>query len=86
MIGHEDILFDRKRDSTMEARTEVHTYRLEREHLEKILEEFAAIKYELLKTSEKREIYFQFQKVMNVKNMDFLTKICTDRLVEVFDK
>ena len=70
----------------MEARTEVHTYRLEREHLEKILEEFAAIKYELLKTSEKREIYFQFQKVMNVKNMDFLTKICTDRLVEVFDK
>jgi CRP-like cAMP-binding protein len=86
MIGHEDIIFDRKRDSTMEARTEVHTYRLEKEHLEKILEDFAAIKYELLKTSEKREIYFQFQKIMNVKNMDFLTKVCTDRLVEVFDK
>ena len=86
MIGHEDIIFDRKRDSTMEARTEVHTYRLEKEHLEKILEDFAAIKYELLKTSEKREIYFQFQKIMNVKNMDFLTKVCTDRLIEVFDK
>ncbi len=86
MIGHEDIIFDRKRDSTMEARTEVHTYRLEKEHLEKILEDFGAIKYELLKTSEKREIYFQFQKIMNVKNMDFLTKVCTDRLVEVFDK
>ena len=86
MIGHEDIIFDRKRDSTMEARTEVHTYRLEKENLEKILEDFGAIKYELLKTSEKREIYFQFQKIMNVKNMDFLTKVCTDRLVEVFDK
>ena len=86
MIGHEDILYDRKRDSTMEAMTEVHTYRLERENLEKIMEDYGAIKYELLKTSEKREIYFQFQKVMNVKNMEVLTKICNDRLVEIFDK
>jgi len=86
MIGHEDILFDRKRDSTMEAVTEVHTYRLDREHLEKIFDDFSAIKYELLKTAEKREIYFQFQRTINRKNMDVLTKICTDRLVEVIDK
>ena len=86
MIGHEDILFDRKRDSTMEAVTEVHTYRLDREHLEKIFDDFSAIKYELLKTAEKRDIYFQFQRTINHKNMDVLTKLCTDRLVEVIDK
>jgi len=48
MIGHEDILYDRKRDSTMEAMTEVYTYRLEKEHLEKIMDDFSTIKYELL--------------------------------------
>lgn len=43
MIGHEDLLYDRKRDSTVEAETEVFTLRLERETLEKIFSEYPEI-------------------------------------------
>jgi CRP-like cAMP-binding protein len=38
MFGHEDILYDRKRDSHCKAETELFTLRLERETFEKMVE------------------------------------------------
>ena len=52
MIGYEDILYDRKRDSVVKAETEVFTLRLERDYFEKLLEEFPQIKYERAKIGE----------------------------------
>jgi CRP-like cAMP-binding protein len=60
MIGSEDIIQDRRRDSTVRAHTEVYTLKIEKETLERIFEEYPDIKYDLIKRATKRDAIMRF--------------------------
>lgn len=58
MVGHEDIIQDRKRDCTCKANSEVWTLKMEKETLEKIFEDYPEIKYDMIKKATRRDHYF----------------------------
>lgn len=60
LLGYEDIIYDRKRDSTMQAETEVFTLRMERQTLEKMFDEYPDIPIALKQQAAERESYFKF--------------------------
>lgn len=60
MVGHEDIVHDRKRDCTVKANSEVWTLKMEKETLEKIFEDYPEIKYDMIKRATRRDHYFNF--------------------------
>ena len=57
MIGQDDILFQRDRQHTMKAGTELYTLRLDKDTFEKMLKEFPDIKVEILEESNLRTQY-----------------------------
>ena len=54
LIGQDDILFNRDRQNTFIAKTELFTLKLERDIFEKMMKEFPEIKTELLEEANIR--------------------------------
>lgn len=87
MFGHEDILFDRKRDSQLKAETEVFTLRLERDNFERMLDDFPAIKYEMVKQGDERELFMKFYRVIRSPGyLENCSKTIDKVLLDIVDK
>ena len=62
LIGQDDILFNRDRQNTYIAKTELFTLKLERDIFEKMMKEFPEIKTELLEEANIRGMYAKASK------------------------
>ena len=63
MIGQDDILFQRDRENTYRAGTELYTLRLEKEVFERMMKEFPDIRAEILEESNLRSQYTRNQQL-----------------------
>ena len=62
VIGQDDILYNRNRQNTFVAKTELFTLKLERDIFEKMMKEFPEIKTELLEEANIRALYAKSSK------------------------
>ena len=62
VIGQDDILYNRDRQNTFIAKTELFTLKLERDIFEKMMKEFPEIKTELLEEANIRALYAKSSK------------------------